>query len=411
MSNNKSGGSGLLVGILGFSVVFGNIFLFSGDFGSGNGIITVMVLIAAAADLAVVVGIIYACIKYAKDRREEKEKNRIGNVILKVNKLLEHYSPKETISLQIPQHIDVSKSLVNTEVVYTVNHFKELVRDDVLMCSKTDQAIKKILACSDCKNADEALEYLSAKEKELEWLKSESDRICDRIASHKIKLLYEDGELMYLVKSSMNALLSSKKCVFEELDPKEMICRETPADLGIFDCRYVPAVLRLGNHYFCFFSNVILVFDAVGTFATAIDPTAVKLQIEKVRVDARAVSNISNSYWCIDTDSKYVEGGTTQHCSFDQGSGHRDDVYEYGEIKFSVLENTVSFSLSSGNAVRLLERVRDEYIRKCNNRHDPIPEFLDLLNIISEEGDKNTAYIQNVYKRKRSRVNYFCVMD
>lgn len=427
--NNKGNGSGCLAGILVFSALAGNIFLFSGDLGSGgdlegNSIAIIMVLIAIIADIALVGYIISACIKSSERRQEEKEKQRISEVTQKVSELLARYSPQKTISLQKAQQINTENSLVNKEVVSTVNQFKDCLRDNISKCNEIDQAINRILTCVGCRDIDEKLNYLSAKTEELQRLKSESDLLHNEIEKHKIKLLNEDGNLLFLVKKSLNALLSSKKCVIEGLNLKELICEEKPSDLEFFDYKYAPATLHIGTYYYCLFSNVILVFDAMGIFATAIDPTALFIQIERVRVDVWINNNTLPSHQYIDMDSKCVEQGTTRHTwvhtcrdgspdlrySYNPRIEYRTDKYEYGNVTISILGNTVSFSLSSDNATKALERVSREYIRKCNNRHNPIPEFLNLLDRVSENGEQNITYILDINKSNVSAANYFCIM-
>ncbi|GEM_PF-2031370 len=427
--NNKGNGSGCLAGILVFSALAGNIFLFSGDLGSGgdlegNSIAIIMVLIAIIADIALVGYIISACIKSSERRQEEKEKQRISEVTQKVSELLARYSPQKTISLQKAQQINTENSLVNKEVVSTVNQFKDCLRDNISKCNEIDQAINRILTCVGCRDIDEKLNYLSAKTEELQRLQSESDLLHNEIEKHKIKLLNEDGNLLFLVKKSLNALLSSKKCVIEGLNLKELICEEKPSDLEFFDYKYAPATLHIGTYYYCLFSNVILVFDAMGIFATAIDPTALFIQIERVRVDVWINNNTLPSHQYIDMDSKCVEQGTTRHTwvhtcrdgspdlrySYNPRIEYRTDKYEYGNVTISILGNTVSFSLSSDNATKALERVSREYIRKCNNRHNPIPEFLNLLDRVSENGEQNITYILDINKSNVSAANYFCIM-
>lgn len=383
-----------------------------------------LVFVAIIADIALVGYIISACIKGSKRRQEEEEKQRISEVTQKVNELLARYSLQKTISLQKAQQINTENSLVNKEVVSTVNQFKDSLRDNISKCNEIDQAINRILTCVGCRDVDEKLNYLSAKAEELQRLKCESDKLHNEIAKHRIKLLNEDGNLLFLVKKSLNALFSSKKCVIEGLNLKELICEEKPSDLEFFDYKYAPATLHIGTYYYCLFSNVILVFDAMGIFATAIDPTALFIQIERVSVDVRINNNTLPSHQYIDVDSKCVEQGTTRHTwvhtcrdgspdlrySYNPRIEYRTDKYEYGNVTMSILGNTVSFSLSSDNATKALERVSREYIRKCNNRHNPIPEFLNLLDRVSENGEQNITYILDINKSNVSAANYFCIM-
>lgn len=427
--NNKSNGSGCLTAILVFSFFAGNIFLFGGDLTSGgdlegNSIAIIMVIIAIIVDIVLIGSIISACAKNSEKRKEERERQRISDVTQKVNEMITYYSPRKSISLQKAQHPNVEVALVNKEVVFTVNQYKDNLRSSISKCNEIDQAIKHILSCVDCGNVDEKLNYLSGKTEELQRLKSESDMLHSEIAKQKIKLLNEDGNLLFLVKKSFTTLLSSKKCVIEGLNLKELICDEKPSDLEFFDYKYAPAILRIGKFFYCLFSNVILVFDENGVFATAIDPTALEIKVERVSVDVWVRNNTLPSHQYLDVDSKCIVQGTTRRTwahtcrdgspdlrySYNPSIEYRTDKYEYGKIAISILGSTISLSLSSDVATNALERISREYIRKCNNRHNPIPEFLNLLYRVAEDGEQNIAHILDTNKSKPTTSNYFCVI-
>lgn len=339
--------------------------------------------------------------------------------------MITYYSPRKSISLQKSQHPKVEVALVNKEVVFTVNQYKDNLRNSISKCNEIDQAIKNILSCVDCCNVDEKLNYLSEKTEELQRLKSESDMLHGEIAKRKIKLLNEDGNLLFLVKKSLTTLFSSKKCVIEGLNLKELICDEKPLDLEFFDYKYAPAILRIGKFLYCLFSNVILVFDENGVFATAIDPTALEIKVERVSVDVWVRNNTLPSHQYLDVDSKCIVQGTTRRTwahtcrdgspdlrySYNPIIEYRTDKYEYGKITISILGSMISLSLSSDVATNAFERISREYIRKCNNRHNPIPEFLNLLYRVAEEGEQNIAHILTTNKSNPSTSNYFCVID
>lgn len=314
--NNKSNGSGCLTAILVFSFFAGNIFLFGGDLGSGgdlegNSIAIIMVIIAIIADIALVGYIISACIKNSEKRQEEKENQRIIEVTQRVNEIIARYSPNKMITLQKAQQPKLEIALVNKEVVFTVNQYKDTLKDTISKCNEIDNSLKRILSCVGCRNVDEKLEFLNAKTDELQRLKTESDLLHREIGKQKIKLLNEDGNLLFFVKKSFTALLSSKKCVLEGLNLKEFICDEKPADLELFNYKYAPATLHLDGYYYCLFSNVILVFDDKGVFATAIDPTALSLKVERIRVDVWINNNTlpirNNCLRCLLANSSLME--------------------------------------------------------------------------------------------------------
>lgn len=315
-------------------------------------------------------------------------------------------------------------SLVNKEVVFTVNQYKDNLRELVSKCNEIDDSLTYILSCYGYSDIGKKYEYLIGKSDELQSLKAESDLLHRKIKKHKIKLLNEDGNLMFLVKISFTTLLSSKKCVAVWMSLNEFICEEKPADLELFDYKYEPATFRLGGYYYCLFSNVILVFYANGTFATAIDPTALAIKVERVCVDVWIRNNALTAHQFIDIDSKCIEEGQARRTwvhtcrdgspdlrySYNPSIEYRTDKYEYGKITISVLDSEVQFSLSSDVATNNLERVSREYIKKYNNRQNPMPEFLNLLCRVSEEEDVNITYIMDVTKSNLTTFNYFCAI-
>ncbi len=428
--NNKGNGSGCLTAILVFSFLAGNIFLFSGDLTSGgdlegNSIAIIMVIIAIIADIALVGYIISACIKSAEKRQEEKENQRISDVTQKVNELIAEYSPKKTISLQKSQQLNVDGALINKEVVFTVNQYKKNLEGVVTKCNEVDQTIRRILSCAGCLNVDEKLAYLSDKKEELQCLKNDSDILHNEISKHKIKLLNEDGNLLFLVKKAFTALYSSKKCIVEGYELKEIICDEKPMDLDYFDYKYAPAILRINKFYYCLFGNIILVFDVNGIFASAIDPTALSITVERISNDVWITNNTFPSHQFLDVDSKCVSQGTTRRTwthtcrdgspdlrySYNPSIEYRTDKYEYGKVTLSILNSTITICLSSETAINALERISKEYIKKCNNRHNPLPEFLNLLYCLSEDSEPNIAYIIDASKKNAAASNYFCIIE
>ncbi len=203
--NAKGKGSGCLTSILVFSFFAGNMFLFSGDLGSGgdleeNPFAIIMVLIAIVADIALVGCIISACVKSSERRQEEREKQRINEASQKVSEMIHRYTPRKTISLQNAQAFNADTQFINKEVVFTVKQFKAGLKNTIIKCNEVDSAINRILSCRGCSSVYEKLEYLSSRTDELQRLKSKSDLLHDQISKRKISLLNEDGDILFLVK-------------------------------------------------------------------------------------------------------------------------------------------------------------------------------------------------------------------
>ena len=68
----------------------------------------------------------------------------------------------------------------------------------------------------------------------------------------------------------------------------------------------------------------------------------------------------------------------------------------------------MSFSASSGAVGDAFEKATPNYLRKCNNRYDPIPEFLILVKKISDEDNTQIDSIIQVCNARTDANNYFC---
>ena len=120
----------------------------------------------------------------------------------KVNEIIAHYSPNKTISLQKAQQPQLEIALVNKEVVFTVNQYKDNLKEIISKRNEIDNSLKRILSCVSCSNVDEKLNHLNKNTDELQRLKTESDSLYREIVRQKIKLLNEDGNLLFFVKKA-----------------------------------------------------------------------------------------------------------------------------------------------------------------------------------------------------------------
>lgn len=167
---------------------------------------------------------------------------------------------------------------------------------------------------------------------------------------------------------------------------------------------------------------MILVFDNTGVFSTAIDPSALKVMIQR-KTTSVTVNNgtvASNQY--IADDSKCLSRGTTRSTwlhtcrdgspdlrySYNPRLEYRTDTYEYVVVEFIIADKKVLFSVSSGTAGDAFEKAVPNYARKCNNRHDPIPEFLILVKMLCDEDNTQIESIIKVCKARTDVKSYFC---
>lgn len=320
----------------------------------------------------------------------------------------------------LPFQID--PDLINKEVVFTVNSYKERMAAIYDRYSLITNEIKRILACTGCISVDDKYSHLTENEDKLMQLKEEGDSCLSHLSSCKIEMLNDDRNLLFETKLAFRYLQNSKKCQSESMPIEEFITPDKPNDLMLFRFENEPIILFWEQFYFCLFSNVILVFDKVGAFSTAIDPSALSVMIKREKTSV-TVSNgnvASNQY--IADDSKCVSQGITRSTwlhtcrdgspdlrySYNPRLEYRTDTYEYVVVEFIIADKKVSFSASSGAVGDAFEKAAPNYSRKCNNLHNPIPEFLKLLKKLSGEDNAQIDSIIQVCNARTDANNYFC---
>lgn len=87
---------------------------------------------------------------------------------------------------------------------------------------------------------------------------------------------------------------------------------------------------------------------------------------------------------------------------------HRTNTYEYVIVEFIIANKKVSFSASSVAVGDAFEKAFSAYSRRCNKRHNPIPEFLILVKNLSNEDDTQIDRIMQACNARTDANNYFC---
>lgn len=407
-------------------LIVGNLFLLSGSIFNDladNPIAWFIVLGAIAADIYLIY-LIYKSISESKEEvRKQAEKTRIAALELEVNKICETYKPKEIMLFEKAKQFITDSQIQNRELISTVKAYKQKVQKLSDECSLLKKQIEAILNCPNCHNADEKYNYLVSNQSQLDGLKYELDLKQSKIKQRKILLLNEDKDLLVQVNRAFMLLRTSQKCVSEDFNVKEVVLIGVePVELSLFKYKYKPVVLFVNGFYFCLFSNVILVFDENGRFSSAIDTTAIKITTTKLTDRICFYNDRQLTHKYIDSDSKFVEKGETTHSwqytrrdgmpdmrySYNPLNSSRWDTYEFGEIVFEFVESNVRFTVSSYLALETFEKVVPLYIRKHNNKHNSIPEYLRLIDVLSCEKDSNIKYVIEKYNGTKNNQNYFC---
>lgn len=406
-------------------LIIGNLFLFSGavfDDLSDNGIAWFFVIGAIAMDIYFIYLIAQSVSKSREQQRVAAENNRVAEVTRKVEALINKYTMMRLNANRTVVQFQIAPDLINKEVVFTVNSYKDRMAAIYNRYSLITNEINRILACTDCISVDEKYSHLISCEDKLKQLKEEGDSCLSQLSSYKIEILNDNRDLLFEIKLAFRYLLNSKKCQSDSLTIKEFITPDKPNDLMLFKYENEPVILFWEQYYFCLFSNVILVFDKLGVFATAIDSSALRVVVKRETTSVTVSNGTAGSNQYIADDSKCISQGITRSTwlhtcrdgspdlrySYNPRLEYRTDTYEYVVIEFVIADKKVSFSASSGTVGDAFEKAAPKYSRKCNNRHDPIPEFLILVKKLSEEDNAQIESIIQVCNARADANNYFC---
>lgn len=406
-------------------LIIGNLFLFSGavfDDLADNGIAWFFVIGAIAMDIYFIYLIAQSVSKSREQQRIAAENNRIAEVTRKVEAFINKYTMMSLNANRTAVQFQIAPDLINKEVVFTVNSYKDRMAAIYDQYSLITNEIKRILACTGCISVDEKYSHLISCEDKLKQLKADGDTCLSHLASYKIEMLNDDRDLLFEMKLAFRYLLNSKKCLSESLTIKEFITSDKPSDLMLFRYENEPVILFSEQYYFCLFSNVILVFDKKGGFSTAIDPSALKVVIKKETTTVTVSNGTAGSNQYIADDSKCISQGITRSTwlhtcrdgspdlrySYNPRLEYRTDTYEYVVVEFIIADKKVSFTASSGAVGDAFEKSIPNYSRKCYNQHDPIPEFLILVKKLSEEDNAQIESIIQVCNARADANNYFC---
>lgn len=404
-------GEGCL-GCLGLIVLFLISVGITGAIGAGG--VPILSDLVAVLIFISLLGLIYGVV----DKIKSKDQERVDEV----NNIIDKYKVTDFQLSKIGKRYYAQNSLLNKDVISTVNKYKEKQLEMFDLASEVDGGITEILKCEECTTIDEKRKYLKKNIDVLERLKKESDYYHDEINNKKIQLLNENKDLLWDLKKFFLSLINSKKCVSEEVDIKSFLkAVKKPAELALFSYNYEPAMFNFDGFTYCLFSNVILVFDDNGTFSTALDPSAIsiKLSVETCNIYFRNNETSYNEF--VAEDSKRVSEGYTRRTylhtcrdgsvdlrySYNPQIEYRTDVYEYVVLTIKIIDKEITFTASSQRIKPALNNVAMRYFRKCNKLHDPIPDFIVLLKTILTD-DSSLNYIENDLAKVEEEQNYFC---
>ena len=402
-------------------VLFGNCILFSYIFGWTSSIVPdqgVFVFFAVICDVILVFLLIRWIIKKSIKASEEKNKKRTDEINSKIAAIESRYYPEVLPSTveRADSKIGIERRYINTEVNRIVKEYKKSISKIVNDCFKINLAIKNILSF-DAPPA-EKLKYLSGKTEELTVLKQQSDLRYAKIEKTKIVLLNEDEETIKSLQLAFLKLIKSEKCQSTVIPIRVLVSLRHPTELKMFSYKNDPLVMSFKDFDYCFFSNVILVFDSRGVYVTALDPSALRLSVtretEKVYISKTCSPNRNNT----GNDSQTVNTGTTvstwahitrsglpdMRYSFNPRIEYHIDDVMFGRVEFWLSEK-IEYTFSSYQAILSLEDAEKKYVKKSIGMKETIPDLLDLI----KRSDPDDRMIDGIIKDcKSSEKSYFC---
>lgn len=362
----------------------------------------------------------------AEKQREQEiidsENKRIADIKQKISQIRKRYKPDPMKAPVDGIRISVKKEKINKDIVHTVDLLKEKISRLVEECKPIDSEINRILRCNNIELADQKLVYLLSEENKLDDLKRKSDELHTLIQKQKIILIEKNFDVLGELIRCFTLLKNSERLSFKNANTNAILCDKKPHELDLFIYESEPAILYIKQHYYCFFSNFILVFDNEGAFCVALDPTALSISVKRLEENMTVTNNVPSRCKHISSDSKLINKGQTkmtwEHTCLDGSpdlryhnnlrTQYRIDTYEYGEIEFNLSGVKFSCSISSMKAIDAFEEIISKYIIRNNCLHNPIPEFIGLIKKISDENDEAAEAIINDYKKYESSKNSFC---
>lgn len=357
-----------------------------------------------------------------KKKAREKEKQRIDEVTHQIELLYAKYKPLDHYSISYTENFVTDTRLINREVNLFIKYFITKIKGDIEERQDNNSRINKILACPDCSTVDEKLSFLIKHENNMASLKSDNNILTNKIEGTKIRILNENAKLLSSLRMAFYEISHSKKCISDSISITDLIKVNSHDALSLFYYESPPMILDFQDNVFCLFSNVIIMLDSKGNFVTALDPTALIISIKKEQKDISLRSNETlepTSSAVISDDSKCIKRGSSYQRYEQTYIGrykyryvveYHDDTYEYGIITISILDYTVSYTVSSQAALESFEVIAKDYCVNHSNKHDTVPDLLLLLSG-STDNHETINMVQTmagIYRHNKGNSNYFC---
>lgn len=306
---------------------------------------------------------------------QDKEKLLI-DVTIRVGEIKTKYGelpalPSE-VSMRDCEHLSISAEFLNTDVIATVQHYKQTKQLLIIQIKELHKQILDVLRCPGCDGIVSEYMYLSTKLTDLEKYKAVEDDLLRKIREGKISIRTEMAETMSCLSNAFESLFDFHAVDMVDMRLGDFLPKQVPVELVLFDFKISPVTISFGSFYYCLFSTVILVFDYNGCFTTALDPTALE-----IRVGSRVISSVR----------RY--------------SSDKETIF------FGIAHEFCSFDVKSIDVINAFDLAAKKYLCQHNHLCSMIPSLLDLLQCVSERAT-DIKGMKSIYDERLCRENLFC---
>ncbi|MCD7763125.1 MAG: hypothetical protein LUI14_07975 [Lachnospiraceae bacterium] len=319
----------------------------------------------------------------------------------KIDEIINEFKTNSDISCNKAVRLNAESKYLNRDVLEIYEKYTEMIENILVECRAIDEHINQILACPGCFFTITKYHYLISKKEVLSKLNNDRITRIQSISKIKIRLFDDKTRFLSELRNAFNLLLESHKCVSDRDDIHTFICKDVPKELDIFEFDTAPVVVYIKEFYYCLFGEVILVFDKNGMFSTALEPSSLDIEVAHKMININVCNNTVAYHPYVSFDSKCLKKGeVTWGCS--------KDIYEYGVITIGILNNQVSFRVSSCKAVSELERIKDLYIKGHNYPENSIKNLFLLLKMVSDMDNTIINSLLKQYAAMPEHLKRFC---
>lgn len=300
------------------------------------------------------------------------ELDSASGVMSKVNSVISAYAHQKSSCTIVEEYEAFTDKDACEDITDLVHSHKARIAKNVSLYNAAVEKLDVILSHhkAEAETPEKMLLHLHHEQDRLNELKKECSDCRKEIDGFTLKIDCCDSKTTEKIKKALSELLASKKCSSVSTSTEPFVPKSLPRELELFEYDIKPAVIFIDDFYFCIFSSVILVFDKNGAFSSVLNPSALKISVERKHTKYRFDRNS-------DSDSKavmFTETKTTWVYTKKDGTPDRRyknnpiikipvtaHGWEYGTINVKIGSRAAEFTVSSSAALDAFESVKEIY--------------------------------------------------